>query len=95
MDLQFHEQFEIAQPTERYARLLAEVPRVFVGTEEGITVLVTFLCREMSDAFRKQGHTLPPWRQADAMLSKWRPRRSVERELPLPPALLFRSAGMV
>lgn len=81
VDLNFKEQFEIAQPTERYAKLLAAVPAEFVGTEDRISLLVTFLCREISTAFKAHGKTLPPWRQADSMLSKWRPRRSVEHDV--------------
>lgn len=86
IDLNFKDQFEIAQPTVRYGRLLAAVPSEFVGTEDRITLLVTFLCREIGLAFRERGNTLPPWRQADSMLSKWRPRRSVERDVPSMPA---------
>ncbi len=46
--------------------------------------LVDFLCSELAAAFRAEGATLPPWRAADAMLSKWRPRRSVDCDMLAP-----------
>jgi len=76
VDPKFREQFEIAHATPRYEAALAAAPADFVGTEERIVPLVELLCAEMSAAFRAAGATLPPWRQAGAMLSKWRPRRS-------------------
>lgn len=84
VDLYFAEQFEIATPNARYAALLDALPGAFVGTEERAAALVEFLCREIGAAFRAQGVTLPPWRQAESMLSKWRPRRSVEHDVPSP-----------
>ncbi|EFJ40509.1 hypothetical protein VOLCADRAFT_99686 [Volvox carteri f. nagariensis] len=78
IDPQFKEQFIIAKTTARYAAILAAVPPVFVGPEEHLPLLVNFLCNEMSAAFRQLGSVLPPWRHASSMLSKWRPRKSVD-----------------
>ena len=33
------------------------------------------LCKEMAGAFEARSMTLPPWRQARAMLSKWLPAK--------------------
>ena len=33
------------------------------------------LCKEMAGAFEARAMTLPPWRQARAMLSKWLPAK--------------------
>jgi uncharacterized protein (TIGR01615 family) len=81
IDPKFKEQFEIAHPTERYQKVLDAIPREFVGTEDRITALVEVLCGEMKEAFEQTGVTLPPWRQAGSMLSKWRPRRSEDLSL--------------
>ncbi|GIL64467.1 hypothetical protein Vafri_18378 [Volvox africanus] len=78
IDPQFKEQFIIAKTTARYASILAVIPQVFVGPEEHVALLVTFLCNEMSAAFRQLGSVLPPWRQASSMLSKWKPRKSID-----------------
>ncbi len=42
---------------------------------------VTFLCAELTAAFKSQNAVLPPWRQAHSMLSKWQPRKSLEIDL--------------
>ena len=63
--------------------LFVACAQVYVGA--AIEPLVDFLCSELAAAFRAEGATLPPWRAADAMLSKWRPRRrSVDCDM-LPP----------
>ena len=85
VDPKFREQFEIAHASPRYAAVLAAAPADFVGTEERIVPLVELMCAEMSAAFRAAGATLPPWRQAGAMLSKWRPRRSEDAGSKVPP----------
>ncbi len=59
-------------------------PQVYVGSS--VELLVDFLCSELAAAFKAEGATLPPWRAADAMLSKWRPRRSVDCDMLAPPA---------
>lgn len=37
-------------------------------------------CREMEHSFKQRGQSLPPWREAGAMLTKWRPRRTPLRD---------------
>ncbi|PNH08504.1 hypothetical protein TSOC_004936 [Tetrabaena socialis] len=78
VDAQFRDQFIIAKTTARYASILAAIPQVFVGPEEHLVLLVNFLCSEMSTAFRQLGSVLPPWRHASSMLSKWKPRKSMD-----------------
>lgn len=46
--------------------------------------VVELLCTELARAFAETGTPLPPWRQTAAMLSKWQPRRSEDRDV-LPP----------
>jgi hypothetical protein len=60
--------------------VLAAIPQVWVGPEEHLILLVNFLCAEMSAAFRQLGSVPPPWRQASSMLSKWRPRNSIDMD---------------
>lgn len=78
VDPRFREQFEIAHPTPRYARILAEVPAELVAPPERLSQAVDLLCSEMAVAFAATGTPVPPWRQAAAMMSKWQPRRSEE-----------------
>jgi uncharacterized protein (TIGR01615 family) len=72
----FKQQFEVSQPSSAYAAALALVPEVFVGTSSRLVPLVHTLCAEMAASFEAMRLTLPPWRRASAMLSKWQPSRS-------------------
>jgi len=78
----FREQFEIANPTVQYSTVLSEVPREFVGTEERVTQLVELLSGELKKSFQATGSTLPPWRHSSSILSKWKPRRSLDTPVP-------------
>jgi hypothetical protein len=56
--------------------LLAALPDEFVGSKARLLRLVDFLCSEMAASFEGRGLTLPPWRRAQALASKWLPARS-------------------
>lgn len=83
VDPTFKEQFVIAKSTSRFAAILAAVPQVFVGPEDHLGLLVSFLCTEVATAFKMMGSVLPPWRQASSVLSKWRPRKSLDERVDL------------
>jgi len=76
VDPKFLDQFEIAHSTSRYDAVLGVLPSAIVVPAGRLTDAVSDLCEEMARAFEKTGTPLPPWRQANAMLSKWQPRRS-------------------
>ena len=77
MDPFFRDQFEMAKATPAYMRFMEELPEVLVSTEAQLRQLVKILCREMHEAFVKQGASIPPWRGKESLLSKWRlPRLS-------------------
>jgi uncharacterized protein (TIGR01615 family) len=75
VDPHFKQQFEVSQPSAAYAAALELVPPEFVGTCSRLVPLVHALCAEMAASFEAMGLTLPPWRRASAMLSKWQPSR--------------------
>ena len=77
----FKEQFEIPHVNARYASILADVPVSFIGTEEQVIAIVEIMSKEISRAFQQANATLPPWRQAASMLSKWQPRKSEDLSL--------------
>lgn len=69
------DQFEIGKhANERYEALLSVLPRVYVGQDDRLPLLVELLCEEMAAAFKERGVPIPPWRRAASLLSKWRPR---------------------
>ena len=79
VDIEFKEQFELAQPSTQYEELLQQLSPVFIGSQTKVQNVVVLLCDEMSRAFKVQGQVPPPWRRASSMLSKWCPRRSEDR----------------
>lgn len=72
----FFEHWQISHPTPRYSGLLDMVPTVLVASSYQLCEIVQLLCSEMSIAFAECGLSLPPWRQAASLLSKWLPRNS-------------------
>ncbi|KAG2433007.1 hypothetical protein HXX76_008734 [Chlamydomonas incerta] len=76
VDPELREQFEVAMPTPRYDALVAALPRVYVGAEERLPLVVEVLCDELALALRSKGLIIPPWRESAAMISKWQPKLS-------------------
>ncbi|KAF6254133.1 hypothetical protein COO60DRAFT_352674 [Scenedesmus sp. NREL 46B-D3] len=76
VDPLFREQFAIPQPSATYQALLELIPMEFVGTASRLIPIVQCLCAEMGASFDSKGLTLPPWRRAQSMLSKWLPSKS-------------------
>lgn len=72
VDPVFRDQFEMANPTTTYARVMSAVPSVFVGPVHHLQQLVSIICREMHTAFTAQGVSIPPWRSKTSFLSKWK-----------------------
>ncbi|ESQ35627.1 hypothetical protein EUTSA_v10009327mg [Eutrema salsugineum] len=64
-------EFEIARPTTRYLSLLAQLPRVFVGTPEELKQLVRIMCFEIRRSMRRAGIDVPPWRRNGYLQAKW------------------------
>ncbi|GLC37313.1 hypothetical protein PLESTB_001137300 [Pleodorina starrii] len=76
VDPELREQFEVATPTPRYEALVSALPRVYVGAEERLPMVVEVLCDEMGMALRSKGMVIPPWRESAAMISKWQPKQA-------------------
>lgn len=76
VDPNFKEHFQIPHPTPAYEQVLACCSDEFVGTASRLIPLVQCLCTEIANSFEAKGLTLPPWRRAQAMLSKWLPVKS-------------------
>ncbi|KAF8048033.1 hypothetical protein N665_2713s0004 [Sinapis alba] len=64
-------EFEIARPTTRYISLLAQLPRVFVGTPEELKQLVRIMCFEIRRSMKGAKIHVPPWRRNGYMQAKW------------------------
>ncbi|KAL0369313.1 UNVERIFIED_CONTAM: hypothetical protein Scaly_1150200 [Sesamum calycinum] len=71
VDIDFRTQFEVARPTPDYQQLTNALPMVFVGTEEKLERLISFVCSAAKHSLRERGLHIPPWRKASYMHSKW------------------------
>lgn len=76
VDPSFREHFQIPHPTATYEAIVSRAPAEFVGTSSSLVPLVQCLSMEMAESFQEQGMALPPWRRAQAIMSKWLPVRS-------------------
>lgn len=85
VESRFREHFTIPAPTERYARVLAEIPEVLVASPAALAPLVQLLCSEMSMAFEERGMALPPWRQLKSFMSKWLPTNARDYDVEVSP----------
>eukprot|EP00892_Ulva_mutabilis_P000211 jgi/Ulvmu1/10190/UM006_0146.1 len=75
----FHDHFRIPCATRAYSKLFDQLPAVYVGTVQNMSPLVELISHEMSRSFLEKGVTMPPWRGARALMSKWSPQRSIDR----------------
>ncbi|KAJ4728416.1 DUF506 family protein [Melia azedarach] len=71
VDLDFSAQFEIARPTNAYARLLESLPRIFVGKSEELKRIVKITCDAAKKSLKSRELSLPPWRKNRYMQNKW------------------------
>jgi uncharacterized protein (TIGR01615 family) len=77
----FQDHFTIPHLTARYMGLLSLLPSTLVATPNQLKQLVDLLCAEMHIAFEQCGFSLPPWRQAKSLLSKWLPTKSKDVDM--------------
>jgi len=76
VDPMFREQFVVARPSPRYARLLELVPQVFVGTRAHMVAGIRLMCPEMHASLTSAGLDMPPWRYASRMIESVVDRRA-------------------
>lgn len=83
LDLNFRDNFVISHPTRDFERVFEAVPEVFVGTPERLQSLVEFLCHEVAASFAAHGLSMPPWRKAPSLLTKWLPKEHDDVQPPV------------
>ena len=54
---------------------------MFVGSAGDVVNIVGLMCREVAAMFALQGRTCPPWREQNAMVTKWLPTKAVDEEV--------------
>lgn len=71
VDLDFASEFEIARPTNSYARLLQQLPEVFVGTGNDLKQILRTASDAAKASLKSRGLHLPPWRKHRFTQNKW------------------------
>lgn len=94
----FREAFAITPGTPSYAKVLAALPEVFVGTFVELQRIVRAAAGQVSRSFQEQGMPTPPWRRYDSMMARWIPPAYADMPAavaaaPLPPASHVDAAG--
>lgn len=71
VDIDFKTQFELARPTPNYQELINALPHIFVGTQDKLEKLISFVCTAAKHSLTERGLHIPPWRKQSYMHSKW------------------------
>ncbi len=73
VDIAFREHFLLASSTPEYDSFLAALPSVFVGTLGVLQPMITTASAAMAHTYRTLGISIPPWRSASALMTKFQP----------------------
>ncbi|KAL9239159.1 hypothetical protein vseg_013506 [Gypsophila vaccaria] len=71
IDTEFSSEFELARESDNYKKLRNALPRIFVGTPDGMKKIVRLMCDEARRSMKINELTLPPWRKYRYMQMKW------------------------
>lgn len=78
VDIAFKEHFLLASSTPDYDSFLQAIPPVFIGTMGVLQPIVTTACAAMASTYRTLGISVPPWRSASALMTKFQPVNFVD-----------------
>lgn len=71
IDINFAGEFQIARPTEEYAKLVSELPVIYVGTPEAVKKIVRVIGDAVNRSMEINKLHVPPWRRIGYMQNKW------------------------
>ncbi|XP_010427162.1 PREDICTED: uncharacterized protein LOC104712060 [Camelina sativa] len=71
IDIDFQSKFEIARPSKTYNSISKTLPYVYVGQVDRLKKLVVFVSDAAKKSLKKKGLSMPPWRRAEFVLTKW------------------------
>ena len=86
VDAAFGDAFAVRNAPPAFAALAARLPATWVGPAPRLEALVAALGAALEACFADAGVSLPPWRSARALLSKWRPSAWLDGPAPGQPA---------
>ncbi|XP_073013698.1 uncharacterized protein [Typha latifolia] len=71
IDIGFASELEVARSTEGYRTVAAAMPEVIVAMPEEVRRTVQIAADEARRSLRRQGLSVPPWRNRRFMIAKW------------------------
>lgn len=63
--------FDIARPSDNYARLMQRLPTLFIGRPEHLKSIVKVMSNAAIESIKSAGMHVPPWRRKEYVLVKW------------------------
>lgn len=67
VEVDMHQFFEIARPSDEYRTILADLQPIFVGSLASLDKIIDYLCEQISRSFECRGMPVPPWRAASVV----------------------------
>ncbi|KAJ9145817.1 hypothetical protein P3X46_028151 [Hevea brasiliensis] len=71
IELEFKEQFEIAKACEEYKKLVAQLPKYYIGKADYLNAIVGILCDSAKRSMKEKKIHMGPWRKRSFMQMKW------------------------
>jgi len=71
IDPNFRSRWEVARSSYYYSKVVQALPRVFVGTEARLRLLVNFLSEQLHRNYKVMAMDCPPWRGTKSLLNTW------------------------
>ncbi|KAJ9167305.1 hypothetical protein P3X46_021969 [Hevea brasiliensis] len=71
IELEFKEQFEIAKACEEYKKLIAQLPKYYIGKADYLNAIVGILCDSAKRSMKEKKIHMGPWRKRSFVQMKW------------------------
>ncbi|WCJ34856.1 hypothetical protein M5689_016138 [Euphorbia peplus] len=71
IELEFKGQFEIAKASDEYTRLIAQLPKYYIGKADFLNAIVGIICDSAKRSMKEKKLHMGPWRKRSFMQMKW------------------------
>jgi len=71
VDTDFRASFAVARPSYYYSKVFEELPSTYIGNEDRLRLLVSFMSQQLKRNFANSGMSCPPWRDSKSLLNTW------------------------
>ncbi|KDP45627.1 hypothetical protein JCGZ_17234 [Jatropha curcas] len=71
IELEFKDQFEIAKACDEYKKLIAQLPKYYIGKADYLNAIVGIICDSAKRSMKEKKIHMGPWRKRSFMQMKW------------------------